>query len=276
MSESEWTKILRWPGYRVYRSVINEGSKTLCLEPSAAFAVCRAVLSISLRTGVHAAALRLSIQSAIQLKENNTRKGFLEPAQYDRLARECAKYGLWMRTLFELAYTYGWRRGELLSLRVNQISIADRTIRLNPGETKNDQGREVTMTPLLRQLLQESIKGKQSDDSALTRKDGKPVGDFRGSWETATKNAEVAGLLFHDLRRTAVRNMIRAGIPERVAMQISDHKTRSIFDRYNVVSQADIQEAVAKLSQRTVRVERKSTKQRRPPRLLQFGQIDTE
>jgi len=189
------------------------------------------------------------------LKENNTRKGFLESAQYDRLARECAKYGLWMRTLFELAYTYGWRHGELLSLRVSQISIAERTIRLNPGETKNEEGREVTMTPLLRQLLQESIRGKQPDDSVLTRKDGRPVGDFRGSWETATKNAGVAGLLFHDLRRTAVRNMIRAGIPERVAMQISGHKTRSIFDRYNVVSQADIQEAVAKLSQRTVRVD---------------------
>jgi integrase len=60
------------------------------------------------------------------LKENNIRKGFLEPAQYERLARECAKYGLWMRTLFELAYTYGWRHGELLSLRVSrsQLQIA--------------------------------------------------------------------------------------------------------------------------------------------------------
>jgi integrase len=189
------------------------------------------------------------------LKENNVRRGFLESAQYELLARECAKYGLWMRTLLELAHTYGWRHRELLSLRVSQVSIADRTIRLNPGETKNDDGREVTMTPLVRQLLQECIRGKGLDEFVLTRKDGVRVGDFRGSWETATANAGVAGLLFHDLRRTAVRNMVRAGIPERVAMTISGHKTRAIFDRYNIVSQTDIQDAVTKLSQRTVRVE---------------------
>jgi integrase len=189
------------------------------------------------------------------LKENNTRKGFLESAQYDELARECAKYGLWMRTLFELGYTYGWRHEELLSMRVSQVSIADRTIRLNPGETKNDEGREVTMTPLLRGLLQECVRGKQPNDFVLTRSDGRPIGDFRISWGTATAKAKVAGLLFHDLRRTAVRNMIRAGIPERVAMQISGHKTRSIFDRYNIVSQADIRDAVVRLSQRTVRVQ---------------------
>ena len=189
------------------------------------------------------------------LKENNTRKGFLESADYDKLARECAKPGLWMRTLFEMAYTYGWRHSELLSLKVNQVSIADRTIRLNAGETKNDEAREVTLTPLLGRLLQECVRGKQPDDSVLTRDDGKPVEDFRRAWATACQAAGCPGLLFHDLRRTAVRNMIRAGIPERVAMQISGHKTRAIFDRYNVVSQTDIQAAVTKLSQRTVRVE---------------------
>jgi len=188
------------------------------------------------------------------LKENNVRTGFLESAQYDELARECAKYGLWMRTLFELGYTYGWRHEELLSMRVKQVSVAERTIRLNPGETKSDEGREVMMTPLLRSFLQECVRGKQPNDFVLTRKDGRPVGDFRAAWATATARAKVPGLLFDDLRRTAV-NMVRAGIPERIAMQISGHKTRSIFDRYNIVSQADIKEAVFKLSQRTVRVE---------------------
>ncbi len=148
-----------------------------------------------------------------------------------------------MRTLFELGYTYGWRHEELLDLRVKQVSIIDRTIRLNPGETKNDEGREVTMTPALRSFLQECVRGKHPKDFVLTRKNGRPVGDFRGSWATATARANVAGLLFHDLRRTAIRNMISAGVPERVAMQISGHKTRSIFDRYNIVSQADMNDA---------------------------------
>ena len=161
-----------------------------------------------------------------------------------------------MRTLFELAYTYGWRHGELLGLRVNQISIVEHTIRLNPGETKNEKGREVTMTPLLCQLLLECVRGKGPADRVLTRDNSQPVVDFRWTWEQATVKAGVPGLLFHDLRRTAVRNMIRAGISEAVAMKISGHKTRSVFDRYNVTSQADISEAIGKLvSQRTIRVE---------------------
>jgi integrase len=196
------------------------------------------------------------------LKEDNIRTGFLESADYDKLARECARWGLWMRTAFELGYQFGWRKSEVLGLKVCQVSIVDSTIRLNPGDTKNDEGREVSLTPNLRTLLQECIRGKRPADFVLTRKNGRPVQDFRGAWDNITAAADVPDLTFHDLRRTAARHLVRAGVPERVAMRVTGHKTRTIFDRYNITSQTDMEEAAIKLEnyrlaairQRTVRV----------------------
>jgi integrase len=183
------------------------------------------------------------------LEERNVRKGFVEDAQYVALATACANIGLWLRGLFECGYTYGWRVSELLGLRVNQVNIAGGTIRLNPGETKNDDARTVKMSAGVKVLLMALIAGKQSGDFVFTR-EGKVVRDFRGAWGTATTAAGVSALLFHDLRRTAVRNMVRAGIPERVAMSISGHKTRSVFERYNIVSERDLDDAVRKLEVR--------------------------
>jgi len=204
-----------------------------------------AILKRSLKLG-HENGKVNSIPHIRMLAENNVRRGFLESSQHDRLAAECGKQGgLWLRSMFEVGYSYGWRHSEVLSLRVRQVDIIGGTIRLD--DSKNGEGRQAQMTGPVRELLRECIRGKGPTDAVFTRSDGKPVKNFRKIWRNVCVAAEVPELNFHDLRRTAVRNMVRWGVSERVAMTISGHKTRSIFDRYNIVSEADQREAARKM-----------------------------
>jgi len=105
----------------------------------------------------------------------------------------------------------------------------------------------VPLTGELRVLL-EHRRALRRLDSLLVfhRGDGTALGDFRKIWSARCTAAKVPGLLFHDLRRSAVRNMVRAGVPERVAMALSGHRTRAVFDRYNIVSEHDLRGATAR------------------------------
>ena len=121
------------------------------------------------------------------------------------------------------------------------------TVCLYSGETKNGEGRIVALTKECRDLVTELRKGKQPEDFLLTRENGEPVRDLRGTWDTLVKAAGLPRLLLHDFRRSAVRNMIRRGVSQKTARQISGHKTDAVFDRYNIVSEADIQDAARKI-----------------------------
>ena len=180
-----------------------------------------------------------------RLAENNIRQGFLEDAQYGKLVSVCPE--VWFLALVEVARTYGWRISELLRMKVGQIDFLARTIRLEPGTTKNKDGREVTMTKRVYELLKLCAHGKQADAFLFTRRNGEAVRDFRGTWDKARKAAGTPTLLFHDLRRTAARNLRRAGVAEGVIMKIGGWRTRSVFERYAIVSQSDISDAIQKL-----------------------------
>jgi integrase len=195
--------------------------------------------------------------SFTRLPEPKGRQGFVEQKQYDALAANCSD--LYMRAMLALAYSFGFRKAELLSLKVSDVDLLAGTVRLRTS--KNGEPRQVNLTGETRQLLSACLTGKAPEEAVFTRTEssGKrvPVADFRGTWEAVTKAAKCDGLLFHDLRRSAVRNMVRAGIPEVVCMKISGHKTRAVFDRYNIVSERDLADAAKKLelSYRQVKVE---------------------
>jgi integrase len=193
-----------------------------------------------------------------RLKEPPARKGFVTDDQYAVLAKN-AKL-LWLRALIACAYSFGFRKGELLNLHVRQVDLIGRRIELEEGTTKNDEGRNVHMTSEVFQLLVECVRDKQPDDFVFTRDACQQVVDPRDEWYSLCvasgfgkfipakrKNGEeydrYVGLNLHDFRRSAIRNMTRRGVGTTTAMKISGHKTEAVFRRYNIVDERDIAEA---------------------------------
>jgi integrase len=182
------------------------------------------------------------------LKENNVRKGFFEHGDFLALREALPDY---MKGLVTFAYKTGWRVSEIEGLTWAQVDLANGIVRLEAGATKNDEGRTVYLDKELQKVVKSQSKARKERTKIIphvfTNEWGSgPVKDFRGAWAKACETAEIGKRLFHDFRRTAVRNMVRAGIPERVAMMVSGHKTRSIFERYNIVSDTDLRLAAQK------------------------------
>jgi integrase len=187
------------------------------------------------------------------LREDNVRRGFFEADEFEavrrRLPRDLAEF-------VSFLYTTGWRwRSEAARLGWVNVSFAAGEVRLDPGTTKTGEGRVFPFTADLRTLLERRRAVTRERERELgrrishvfTRPNGGPVGSFNKAWATACRAAGVPGRVLHDFRRTAVRNLVRAGVPERVAMQMVGWKSRQMLDRYHIISTADLIDAARKL-----------------------------
>lgn len=188
------------------------------------------------------------------LRVSNTRTGFFEEPEF-RAA--LARLSEDVNPVCEFLYLTGWRIGEVLPLQWRQVDFEAGMVRLEPGTTKNDEGRvfPFAVLPELEALLRRQRERTEALQRATERivpwvfhRGGRPIRDFRGAWERACQAAGVPDRLVHDLRRTAVRNLERAGVPRSVAMKLTGHKTEAVYRRYAIVAEADLAEGVKKLA----------------------------
>jgi integrase len=178
------------------------------------------------------------------LEENNARQGFLDHGSFLELRRHLPDY---LKDPVTFLYLSGWRVSEMKWLEWRDVDAAGGVVRLRPEISKNKEGRVLPLHDELFDLIERARAKRRPDCPFVFHLKGRRIGDFRKAWKAACKAAKLGGLIIHDLRRTAVRNYIRAGVPERIAMSLSGHKTRSVFDRYNIVSEADLVQASEKL-----------------------------
>ena len=170
------------------------------------------------------------------------RQGFLDEEDYLAISDALPEWG---RDVFEFAFITGWRRCESLWLTWDEVNWDERMIRLGPDRSKNGEGRPRPISSDLEPLMLRRRAVRVVGLRYVFHKDGKKISltMWRGHFVKAREKAGRPHVLLHDCRRTAVRNMVRDGVREKVSMELSGHKTRSIFDRYDITSEDDLRDA---------------------------------
>lgn len=180
-------------------------------------------------------------------ERDNVRTGFFSDTEFRKVQ---ANLPLHLQDFALFGYLTGWRKGEIKSLLWDEVE--GDVIRLRAENSKNGESRIVTFESGELAELMDRRKAARLVKTATSTLESKyifhyktePIGDFRKAWASACKLAGVEHRLFHDLRRTAVREMLRSGVHESTARKISGHKTASMLQRYNIQSESDIREAM--------------------------------
>lgn len=202
-----------------------------------------------------------------KLKLDNVRKGFFERGQLNAILEHLSDD---LKPVAVVTYITGWRvHDEILSRQLKHVDLKAGWLRLEPGESKNREGRNFPLTPELRDVLENQIKRIEALRVEgkicpwLFHRDGKPIRSFRRAWLTACVKAglgteirdakgklmkKIGGRIPHDFRRAAVRNLERAGVSRSDAMKMVGHKTESIYRRYAIADEKSMKEAAAKLA----------------------------
>ena len=178
------------------------------------------------------------------LPEDNARQGFFEKNDFYTVLSHIEDADV--SDFLEFFFWTGMRPAEIRSLAWPAYDRETRTIRLHAKDAKTGFGRALAVEGPLEEIVKRRMAARRFDCELIFHKNGKPLGEFRKRWKTACKLAGITERIPYDLRRTAVRNMIRAGVSEKTTMSITGHRTRAVFDRYNIVSEKDLREAVTK------------------------------
>jgi integrase len=196
------------------------------------------------------------------LEERNIRSGFFEHEDFLALRGVLPDYA---QVAVTLAYYSGMRMGEVYSLEWKQVNLIESKLYLKAQDTKTNTPRVLYLTGDLLKVLttwKHRCEQKWHTSPWICHRGGIRLENLKHSWRKACERVGLGqmvanpqtgvkawqGKIPHDFRRTAVRNMLRAGVPEKIAMAISGHKTRSVFDRYNIVNETDVQAAVERLT----------------------------
>ncbi|MBL7224670.1 MAG: tyrosine-type recombinase/integrase [Desulfobacteraceae bacterium] len=198
------------------------------------------------------------------LEENNIKTGYLEDFEFEAL-REALP--LYLKGFLTFGYLTGWRKEEVAGLTWARVDLKGRTVSLGARQTKNKEARHMYMEDGLLSIMFEQWASKEDACNYVFHREGQRIKDFRGAWNDACREAGIGygykaskrytkewqekglteGPIYHDLRRTAVRQMDKAGVSRKVAMMRTGHKTESVYNRYNIGTDADLKNAAQQL-----------------------------